>query len=158
METKMESKLLEFYAMPKSDRREYVANLSDAELVNLMNDTTSCFKTLEELIDTYDALDQQKKKGNRPFIGIWWLIKKEAKKEWEEACRAAESEINKKERAIICSYIWKLLDIEKDAILAQYPRFDKEDILIRSYAAVNLKLKIKGEVIPVLLAESETRK
>ena len=153
----METKLLEFYEIPNSDKREYLNNLSDAELQALINDTTSCVKALDELADAYDALEQQKKKGHRLFIGIWWLIKKEAKQEWEEGCRVAEAELNKKESKIKASCIWNLVDIEMDALIAQYPRRTKQELLTRNYGVVFLTLKLKNDVAPVLLAEYESR-
>ena len=153
----MESKLLEFYTMSKSKMIEFLTTLSIAELTDLMNDATSCYKTVEDLSVAYDAFEQLEKKRNTPFIRIWWLIKKTAKKAWEDACNAAESEINKKERAIMNSYIWQLLDIEKDQIMAKYTSVKKEHMVVRRSAAIYLKLNIKEKVLPLLIAEAKSR-
>ena len=153
----MESKLVEFYELANGDRQEFLINLSNEELAVLMNDTTSCFKTLDDLSVSYAAFNIEKEKGSRPFIGIWWLIKKEAKKAWEESCCAAEAEIIKKEKAIRGSYIQTLLDREMSAIIAQYPSSKKEDMLTRSSATTFLKIKLKNDFMPVILAEANSR-
>ena len=153
----MENKLLELYNLPKQERKEFLMNLSDEELVNLMQDATACLKTLEDLTQAYGELDKLKKKRDIPFIGIWWLIKRESKKAWESGCAAAESEINKKERAIMGSYIWNMLDVEKNAVMAQYHSLKEEDLLTRSSAATFLEIKLKAEFAPIILQESDAR-
>lgn len=153
----MESMFLEFYQLDNSQKKDFLQTLSDEELLNLSKGFRSCVDTLEELISAYNYIQQVDAKKYEFSVKVLWFFKKSAKKEWEEACRAAESEFNNKVNALKGTYIWNLLDIKMAALIVEHHYYKKDSIRTRFIAAAELRKNIIGDISPLFMAEIKSR-
>ena len=153
----MTTNLIELYGMDKSGRTNFVKELSNEDLTSLLKDVTACVKTLETLKPMYEDLYRQEQRSASLFVGIWRMINKKARAAAEEIYNKTKAKAEDVFKEARTHSLQHMFDKEMEKVISKHPVLTKEDTVVRQNALLALVIKLKTEIAPICLSESNCR-